>query len=66
VAAPTERGTDSTPVQVPTSLEAFLIAFETAFEWVHKFLSLSHWYKKEETLRFLPESLLPESISSSL
>ena len=65
MAAPTEAGTDSTPVHMATSLEAFLIAFEAAFDGVHKSISLSHGYKKEETLRLLPESLLPESIKSS-
>jgi hypothetical protein len=48
-----------------TVFEAFLIAFEAAFEWVHKMSPLSHEDKKEETLRFLPESLLAESKLSS-
>jgi hypothetical protein len=61
VAAPTETGTDSAPIQVAASFDAFLIAFETPFEWVHKCPSLSREDKKEETLRFLPESLLSES-----
>jgi hypothetical protein len=46
---------------VATSLEAFLIAFETPFKWVHKISPLSSEDKKEETLRFLPESLFSES-----
>ena len=66
MAATTEAGTDSTPVQVAASFDAFLMAFETSFEWVHKYPSLSHVDKKEETLRFLPESLLPESMNSPL
>jgi len=61
VTAPTEAVTDSTPVQVAASFDTFLIAFEAAFEWVHKYPSLCHEDKKEETLRFLPESLLSES-----
>jgi len=51
---------------VAAAFKTFLIAFEAAFEWVHKYVSLSHGYKKEETLRFLPESLLLESMNSSL
>ncbi len=64
MAAPTETGTDSTPIQVAASFDAFLVAFETALERVHKCVSLSQGYKKEETLRCIPESLLPQSISS--
>jgi hypothetical protein len=66
VATATEAGTDSASVKMATFFEAFLIAFETPFERVHKGISFPHWDKKEETLRFLPESLLPESMFSSL
>jgi len=58
VAAPTEGGTDSTPVQVAATFQAFLIALETAFKWVHKCFFLSYEDKKEKTLGFFPESLL--------
>jgi hypothetical protein len=62
VAAPIEARTDSASVQVAASFDAFLIAFEAAFEWVHKYPSLCHEDKKEKTLRFLPESLLAGSM----
>ena len=65
MAAPIERGTYSTPVHVAAAFKTFLIAFEIPFEWVHKISPLSHEDKKEETLRFLPESLLAESKLSS-
>jgi len=48
VAAPAETGTDSTPVQVAAFFDAFLIAFEAAFEWVHKYpLPFLMWIKKK-------------------
>jgi hypothetical protein len=47
---------------VAASFKAFLIAFEAALEWVHWGISFPHRDKKEETLRFLPESLLHEPI----
>jgi len=54
VATSAEAGTDSAPVQVATSFDAFLIAFEAAFEWVHKYPSLFHEDKKERDPEISP------------
>ena len=60
MATPAEADTDSASVQVAATFQAFLMTFKTAFERVHRNHLLSHRDKKEETLRFLPESLLDE------
>jgi hypothetical protein len=57
VATLVEVKADPASLRLVTTLDALGIAFETSFEWVHRFPFLCHEDKKEKTLGFLPESL---------